>query len=68
MSTLRAIAGADIRVGMTVSLRPGDKPFKVTEVVVSSASERYVFLYSGDTLPAEGATYTRRWYAEVVES
>lgn len=66
MSKYRAVAGGDITVGMTVSVKPGDKPFEVTRVVASEVSERWVYLYSGDSLPYEGAVYAARWYAEVV--
>lgn len=71
MTAYRAIAGSDIRVGMTVSLTPGMKPFKVTRVApseVDGLADRLWFIYDGDTLPDKGATFVNRWYAEVVGS
>lgn len=70
MNAYRAIAGIDIRVGMTVSLTPGMKPFKVTRIEPSEVvPDRLIRIYGeGDVLPAGGASFTSHWYAEVVGS
>lgn len=70
MTAYRAIAGADIRKGMTVILKPGGTPFQVSRVEDAGlVSDCWVYLYDADGyLPAGGATYTLNWYAEVVSS
>lgn len=71
MTAYRAVAGEDIRPGMTVSLAPGMKPFKVTRIEPSDVpglGNRLAFIYDGDTLPEKGATFLARWYAEVREA
>lgn len=66
MTAYRAIAGADIRPGMTISLKPGDTPFNVTRVEPGTTTDRLAYIWDGDRLPAEGAIFTEHWYAEVV--
>lgn len=65
MTAYRAIAGDDIRVGMTVSLKPGQAPFKVTRIEPWYTSDDWFYIYGTGYTP-DGVTSTRQWYAEVV--
>jgi hypothetical protein len=63
----RAVAGSDIRVGMTVSLKPDQKPFKVTKVEPWETSDKWMYIYGEGHTP-EGVSSKNQWYAEVIGS
>lgn len=62
---MKAIAGADIEVGMTVILRPGGEPFTVAKVVPGAEVDNIVYVYYDDINLT--SVLKTRWYA-LVES
>ena len=61
-----AVAGADIEVGMTVVLAPGDDAFVVQRIEPFKKPGKYQYVYNEDGFPC--IVRTDAWYGQVEQS
>jgi len=62
---MKAIAGSDIEVGMTISLAPGGEPFEVKRIDDRDASGDRGFRYMYGPARVVVVSVSNYWYAQV---